>query len=413
MFRRFKIGIFLASRQIKNSNGWVNFLIIFIMTATFLNLVFVSGILEGLVTGASDQLRESYSGEIISTPADNKLNILNTTDLVDRIRERPEVLFYSVRTISGVRLDKDLQESRGLNIKENAISAPLVGLDFLREDQVTGLSGFLIEGSYPTLGSSRREIIVGSGLLDQFEAAIGDESLRGVEVGSRVRLTAGDQVREYVVGGVLKAKIGEINNRVFLDEREFGSFTGLPRRQSSEIALRVDPQSVESLRDDLQDLSGRYEAQVETWEENQGQFFVDLSTTFTLLGSFIGAIGLVVASVTLFIVFFINAILRERYIGILKGIGLDSGTIKCSYVFQSAFYTITASLIGVLVIYLFLVPYFADNPIDFPFSDGILEVSATGTALRIAILLLSSLIAGYIPAYLVTKKNTIDSILGR
>ncbi len=119
------------------------------------------------------------------------------------------------------------------------------------------------------------------------------------------------------------------------------------------------------------------------------------------------------ASVTLFIIFFINAILRERYIGILKGVGLDSGTIKCSYVLQSAFYTITSSLIGVLIIYLLLVPYFADNPIDFPFSDGILKVSPAGTALRIAILLLSSLIAGYIPAYLVTKKNTIDSILGR
>ncbi len=413
MIRRFKIGIFLASRQIKNSNGWVNFLIIFIMTATFLNLVFVSGILDGLVAGASQELRDGYSGDIIITPAEGKINIIRTNELVDRIREQPEVLFYTVRRVSNVRLEKDLREPQRSNVKGNVINAQLVGIDMLNEDQVTGLSDFLVEGRYSDRDMSRREILIGSGLLDQYQSAIGDQTLKEVEVGSRLKLTIGDKSKEYIVGGILEAKISEINNRVFMDKREFSFFTGTTLRESNEISLKVQPASIFLVQQYLDQWNDRFEAQVETWEESQGQFFDDLSSTFSLLGSFIGVIGLMVASVTLFIVFFINAILRERYIGILKGIGLDSGTIKCSYVLQSAFYTVIAVMIGLFIIYLGLVPYFADNPIDFPFSDGILKVSWFGTIGRIVILLVSSLIAGYIPAYLVTKRNTIDSILGR
>ena len=212
MFRRFRIGIFLAFRQIKNSNGWVNFLIILIMTATFLNLVFVSGILEGLVAGASQELREGYSGDLIITPADDRIDIVSTTELVDRIRERSDILSYSVRRISNVRLEKDLREPQGVNVKDNAVSAQLVGIDMSNEDRVTDLSDFLVEGRYPGRDISRRKILLGSGLLEQYEAAIGDQTLKEVEAGSRVKLSVGEQSREYVVGGILEAKISEINN---------------------------------------------------------------------------------------------------------------------------------------------------------------------------------------------------------
>ena len=110
---------------------------------------------------------------------------------------------------------------------------------------------------------------------------------------------------------------------------------------------------------------------------------------------------------------FINAITRRKYIGILKGIGINGRVIEFSYVFQSIFYAVIGSGIGLAVVYGFLVPFFAAHPIDFPFSDGILVAPVDQTFFRVGLLVFSTLVAGYIPAWMIIRKNTLDSILGR
>ena len=84
-----------------------------------------------------------------------------------------------------------------------------------------------------------------------------------------------------------------------------------------------------------------------------------------------------------------------------------------AYIFQSLFYALVGSVIGLLLLYVILVPYFDANPINFPFSDGILVAPLGSTMFRITLLVLTTVIAGFIPARIVVKKNTLDSILGR
>ena len=127
----------------------------------------------------------------------------------------------------------------------------------------------------------------------------------------------------------------------------------------------------------------------------------------------IGAIGIVVASITIFIVIFINAVTRKKYIGILKGIGVAPMAIQISYLLQSLFYAASGSILGTAILYGLLVPFFNAHPVNFPFSDGILVADPLGTFVRVVILLVVTLIAGYIPARTIIKKNTLDSILGR
>jgi putative ABC transport system permease protein len=132
-----------------------------------------------------------------------------------------------------------------------------------------------------------------------------------------------------------------------------------------------------------------------------------------MLGTAFSSIGLVVASITIFIVVFINAITRRKFIGILKGIGIDGHAIEISYIFQSIFYALCGSGIGLLIVYGFLVPFITAHPIDFPFSDGILVAPMGQTLFRVLLLVVSTLIAGFIPAWMIIRKNTLDSILGR
>jgi hypothetical protein len=67
----------------------------------------------------------------------------------------------------------------------------------------------------------------------------------------------------------------------------------------------------------------------------------------------------------------------------------------------------------VLVLYGVIAPYVAENPIDFPFADGILVAPWDDTFARGLILIATTLIAGYLPARLIVQKPTINAILGR
>ena len=60
-----EVGFFLALRQLKRSGKSTTFLIIFVMTLTFLNLVVVRGILVGLLQGSTDVYVENYSVDIL------------------------------------------------------------------------------------------------------------------------------------------------------------------------------------------------------------------------------------------------------------------------------------------------------------------------------------------------------------
>ncbi|HRH25228.1 MAG TPA: FtsX-like permease family protein, partial [Candidatus Paceibacterota bacterium] len=143
------------------------------------------------------------------------------------------------------------------------------------------------------------------------------------------------------------------------------------------------------------------------------QFLDQIKTTFSLLGNAISAIGLVVAAITIFIVIFVNAITRRRYIGILKGIGIAPRAIIISYILQSLLYALIGAIVGSILVFAFLKPFFDANPINFPFSDGILVATVSGTSIRVAILLMATIVAGYIPARIVIKQNTLSAILGR
>jgi ABC-type antimicrobial peptide transport system permease subunit len=162
----------------------------------------------------------------------------------------------------------------------------------------------------------------------------------------------------------------------------------------------------------LQSGFGRF-AKIQTFEESVPKFLADIKNTFNLLGTFIGSIGIIVASITIFIIIFINALSRRRHIGILKGIGIDERAIEIAYVLQAAFYALAGSLLGALLTYGVLIPYFDANPIKFPFSDGILVAEPLGTFYKFIVLFMITLIAGYLPAKLITRGNTLNAILGR
>lgn len=418
-----RVGWFLAIRQVKRSNKGTTVLIIFIMVLTFLNLVVVSGLLLGLITGSFVQFKDSYSGDVLVTSADGHDFIEGSQDLLGFLEQHPHVLSYAPRYRVGADILGTLDELPKKNEKANRTSGTFVGIDPLREETVTGFSRFIIQGETLQPGDEGY-IVIGANLVKKYSSFAdadipGITLLEDVEVGSRVRITIPQKdgpgiVKDFIIKGFIKTKVDEISTRIFTLDSEIKRLIPVNKLELQEIAIRIDdPTYDHQMVADIKSFLGERDARVQTSDQAIPSFLRDIETTMGVLGNALSSIALVVATITIFIVVFINAVTKRKFIGIMKGVGISPLAVQFSYVMQALFYGITGSIIGSAVTFGLLEPFFQANPIDFPFSDGILVVTPQGAMLRVAILITVTLLAGYVPAKLIVRKNTLDAILGR
>lgn len=411
-----RVGWFLALRQVKRSSIWTTLLIIFIMTLTFLNLVVVGGILVGLTAGASLAYERQYSGQVFLRDLTTKNYIEQSENIIRTARTFPEVEAVSGRYIEAGRVEANYKTAVGPKQNPDSIGVQIVGIDPVSENAVTGIGERLISGEDLKVGEEGY-VLLGKNLVEKYTIGSGPISvvvLHGIDVGSRVRISVDGHEGEFVVKGIIKSKVGDVSTRVYMVDSELRRMIGRSDKNVDEIAIRLNPgASAFLVRDGLKNDGFASFARIETSRESQGTFLDDIEKTFAILANVIGGIGIIVASITVFIVIFINAVTRRKYIGILKGIGISASAIEISYVLQSIFYALIGSGVGLLVVYGILKPYFDVHPINFPFSDGLLVVPVLGTMLRAGVLIVVTIIAGYFPARMIISKNTLDSILGR
>jgi len=413
--RSLRIGLLLGFRQIQRASTWTTLLIIFVMMFTFLNLIALSGILVGIIVGAERAVREGSIGDIVITPLAGEAAILNTPNIIRELTTYPELESYSARLKGSVVLEANFKERRDLSNERDTAQVILTGINPENEDKMTGLSTYVVEGEYLN-PDEEGYILVGVYYLKEYAQKFGDvfDSVSDVSPGDTVRISVNGISKEMKVKGIINSKVDEISLNTYIPEREFRRLFGNLDQNADQIVIRLDsPAQNVAVKNAL--VAGGIEqyAKIQTFEESLPKFLIDMKDTFNLLGTFTGSIGIVVASITIFIIIFINALSRRRYIGILKGIGVSERAIEIAYVLQAAFYALVGSFIGALVTYGFLVPYFDRNPIQFPFSDGVLVADPLSTFYKFLTLFIITLIAGFLPAWLITRQNTLNSILGR
>lgn len=417
-----RVGWFLAVRQLRHAGKGTTALIVFIMVLTLLNLVVVSGLLVGLISGSFKQFRESYSGNVIVTSAPGHDYVENSPALVAFLQAHPDVTAISARHGIGARVLGTLDRLPEKNTRANQMTARLTGFDLADEEAVTHFSRFVKYGEMFVPGQEGY-ILVGANLLKKYSSFAdanipGLDLLENVDVGSRLRVTVMHKdgtsaVRDFTIKGIVKSKVDEISTRMFLPDSEVKRLIPIHQEQYQEVAVLTAPGRAKVVVADTEDFMDGAAARVQTSEDAIPSFLRQIEATMGVLGNALSSIALVVASITVFIVIFINAVTKRKFIGIMKGIGISPRAIQFSYIFQALFYGLAGSAIGLLLTFGLLKPFFEAHPIDFPFSDGILVATPRGAAIRVGILLVVTILAGFIPAKLIVRRNTLDAILGR
>ncbi len=410
-----KVGWYLARRDIKRANKWTTGLIVLVMTFTFLNLVVVSGILVGLIQGSEDAEKKYAIGDLIISSYLNRAYIDQTPKVSAIVATIPGFKQQTVRYSGTAKVESDYRKTLKPGEVADGAGATLLGIDPVQEENFSGISKFVIRGSYLT-SDDQDSVLLGKNLLYEFTPidSPGFQTLKNVTIGSRIRITAGKIQKEYYVKGIVSSKVDVFDSSIIGLSSEVRKLIGRTDLNAGTIAIQLLPGTDSTFAKNFLVNSGVSEyARVQTAEEAFPKFLQDMKSTFNILGNAISGIGLIVASITIFIVIFVNAITRRRFIGILKGIGINRRAILYSYMYQAFIYAAFGIAIGMFLVFVIIKPYFAAHPINFPFSDGILVADLSGTLLRAGILLITTVVAGYIPARMVIKQNTLSAILGR
>lgn len=411
----FTVGKFLAIRELKRNNPWSTALIIFVMSLTFFNMVLMGGILIGLADGMMNSFKTYYSSDILIKPASQNVSISQSSMLDSLIKSLPSYQALSKRyTVAAI-----LENENKVKIKETDIgqrvSGTIVGINPSEEDAVTGLSTQIITGEFLN-DYDTESVVLGKGLLAEYSKGSSTESrLEGVLIGSRLKLIIGASNMEVTVKGIIDTGNTTVDSRIFILESSMRALTKNHSLNVNEMAVLLHPNAdnKEAKSYILDNFPYNTDIIVETAEETLPKAISDMKKTFSMLGNIVGIISLIVGAITIFIVIFVNAITRRKYIGIMKGIGISARAIEISYIIQSLFYALSGIIFSSFIIIWFLAPWFDLHPLKFPVTEGKLAITTSGLIVRGLILTATAFISGYIPAKMVTKQNTLDAILGR
>ncbi|MCX6004981.1 MAG: FtsX-like permease family protein [Chloroflexi bacterium] len=402
-----RVSLFLVYKAITRGNKFTLILTILVTTLAFINIIFISSIMNGAISKAYQQAKENYVSNIVVLPGIDEKYISQVSQLKTQINTLPGVISccsrYAAQGVLRYDPDKD-----GNDVKEKAWNIKSINPE--EEVKVTNLQNYIVEGRYLE-ETDRDQILLGREISGGYGASFELSSLKGARAGEEITVIYGNGVkRTYTIKGIYNTMFPLADLNVYVTEKEMESVLQLHNR-ASEILVKTDASVPEKVYIERLRQMGIENEQINIWFEFIG-YISGLTQTFDTIKGIITFIGLLVAGITIFIVIFIATVNRRRQIGILKAIGMKERIIIMSYIFQAVFYALFGVTAGLLIVNFLLVPYFMRHP--FPMPIGLVSLALVNRDLAVSVfsMILVSIVAGFIPSWMVTRQNIIKAIWG-
>lgn len=159
-------------------------------------------------------------------------------------------------------------------------------------------------------------------------------------------------------------------------------------------------------------LSAGEESKVVTYSDTIGTMMKSISTiisaiTYVLI-AFVG-VSLIVSSIMIGIITYISVIERTKEIGVLRSVGASKGDIRNVFTAESFIIGLSSGLFGIIITLILIIPL---NIVLKHFTNlaGIASLPILGAVILIAISIVLTLIAGFIPARIASKKDPVVAL---
>lgn len=292
-----------------------------------------------VMNGFDQEVRENVLGVLphaaVSTPEATSEEQWQQID--QALLALPQVTATSpVLQTNGVAAAGDF--SRGIQVN---------GIDPVREQQMSRLSDFMVEGSMSALSESRFNIVLGQSLAQQLGVGMGDRvTLYSLDVSINPVAPLPVQ-RRFRVAGIYRVGTQELDERMVLIAlpdaqalyREPGRFNGLRLRTNDLLAVsQWRPRVAEQLP------GGYY---LDTWTQWFGAIYDNIRLSRSVVGFLL---WLLVAVAAFNLVVSLVMIVRDKHadIAILRTMGASPGLIARIFVWQGCLIGLFGTLLGMI-----------------------------------------------------------------
>ncbi|MDO4684156.1 MAG: FtsX-like permease family protein [Candidatus Saccharibacteria bacterium] len=455
LWREFLLGWRLVGQYIIRGRRWTLVLTIFLMAVAFVNLVFVSSLLGGVNKSIESQVKNLMVGEVYLEPKKSGDYLQNAGMLVNKLR-----------TVNGVEHVSSLLSVYGeLSSGEKRVQTTVKVIDPKEYPRAIAIDNYTIDGKFLPDDNT---IFVGEQVVATGSNKQLAESLEGTKVGDTVTLKINGKEVAVKVGGVFRSKymyadreiymtrgawsklVAEVTDELARNEATVRSQSQLPMQVTQflpsyvaeELSGSLVAQSESILRQQRAAAAlfpsagaanlvvvrtqsadeaavkaaiaraGFSGVEVRNWRESAG-YMNSIAGSFAVIDAIMLVVGVFIAAVTIFIVIYVDVINKRRQIGIQRAIGVKPRIIVFSYVLMSVFYAVCGIVVGLVVFFAGLVPYFTAHPFSLPIADVTLDISLPQLLLRIQIIMMVAIVSGILPSIMASRMKMLDAILGR
>jgi putative ABC transport system permease protein len=404
-----KTAFFIAYKTITKGHKSTIALIIFILSLSFFNLMFVSGFLYGFSDGVMKSMIDNSTAHIIVMPQEEPTIKPFVFDQ-DRVRAEIETIPGVIGTARHYQLGGTLSYDKEKDGNFKYTSAQIIGVTQSEEKNILTINKYMVSGKFPD-NLKDDEIVLGANLSGGFGTKQ-TKDLGGATVGSKIQINYSNGItRTYTIVGIFKlSMVGSVASSAFISTSEAESLLST-YNSASEIMVKVDLE-----KNTLDEYTSKINQMIpnlklEKYTSRLSTVGI-LVTAFNLIAVIVSVISIIVSAITIFVMIYVNAVSKRRQIGILKAIGIKESIIEVSYIIQSIFYSVLGIIGGLIVIFFIVIPIMAVKPITMPFGNAVLVYTSFGIIINIGSLIVAGILAGYIPAKIVAREDILKSIWG-
>lgn len=398
--RTWGVGIFLTIRSLTRGNIGTSVMTVLLMSLIFINLIFLTSIINGLTHTAHRQIIETLTGHILVEPSPGDIFVEDAEDVRHDILLVPDVVAVSSRVNFSAELEFAGEQGsfRG------------VAIDPDTEAHATAVKDNIIAGRY-LRADDEDAIIIGNQVAGGEDVELQAYSLKGAQVGDVVTTRFSDgRERDYEVVGIFDSNFVQSDNRFFINEEAYIKEFPNHARQASEFAVRIrEDADLDATAERIAQVS---DVSVRTWEETAG-IVESFTSSFDIVNFIVSIVAVIVAGVTIFIVMYVDVVNRRRQIGILRAIGISEMSIAISYLLRAMLYAALGVLIGMALFQFVVIPLFVRNPVQLPVGFVSLVIQQDIMYVRAAALLLVSFLGAFVPIRRALRMHIIDAIWGK
>jgi len=394
--KELKVAFLLALRSLQRGSRSSMILTIIIIAMCFTNMVFLPGLFNGIGEGIITQVVNYEVGNVLVGAKTGEQYVTDLDATLDLINSMPGV----------ERATPHLSKGATLKYRQRVLGVSVKAIKPGDEKYVSPLYSKMVAGSY--LGEDDTgEVIIGKPVAGDATIKAEDEfqsSLGGVRVGDSITIEYGNgYTKDYRVKGIYYTGWSSTDNNVFITWSDMEQVEGKPLDYAEYITVKAKPGYDEKfIKDEL--LQYGVPGYVQTTGDLLKKVMGSVMQSFAIINMVSLIVGIIITTVVLFIVITIKTLNSRKQIGILKAIGVDKEVIMHTYGLQVVIMALLGIFFGVIITAILGV-YLSIHPIVTPEWSATLYLTPLDYFTNSLILFLASVVAGYVPAYQVSRED--------